>query len=270
METIAGLAGNLGIFFSYYAGSCLRYFVVAGLLYCFFHVWFSREWMAYRIQKTFPKREQVAHEIRWSLYSMACSGVLGVLLYRLVHAGWTRMYFDVGLHGGAYFALSIAVGVVGYDTWFYWQHRLLHTPWWFVRAHRVHHHASNPTPFANFAHHPLEITLGNVYFVLLLVFVPLHPVAYGLVSMLIFGWGMIGHLGYEFYPRSFADRRAFRWLNTATHHNMHHSQVGCNYSAFFNWWDRLMGTNHPAYRATYRAVRNAPAAETAVRVAVGA
>src|SRR5947207_15938936 len=96
-----------------------------------------------------------------------------------------------------YFGLSVVLGIVGYDAWFYWKHRLLHTPWLYRRAHRIHHRITNPTPFANFTHHPLEIVLGNAYFILLVLVVPVHPLALGLVSMFVFGWGMVAHLGYE-------------------------------------------------------------------------
>jgi sterol desaturase/sphingolipid hydroxylase (fatty acid hydroxylase superfamily) len=35
---------------------------------------------------------------------------------------------------------------------------------------------------------------------------------------------------------------------------MHHRHVTANYGSIFNYWDRLMGTSHPAYRATFDAV----------------
>ena len=271
MDTVtASLSHYAAVYVWYYLGSCLRYFAVAGSIYCVFHAWFPRRWLAYRIQKTFPRRNEVGHEIRWSMASMACSGIASVVLYDLIRGGWTRMYFEVAGYGWGWFAFSVVLGIVGYDAWFYWQHRLLHTPWWFRRAHQVHHRSSNPTPFANFAHHPIEISLGNVYFISFVVLVPMHPVALGLVSMFVFGWGMVAHSGYELYPGGFTRHRAFGWINSATHHNMHHSHVGCNYGMFFNYWDRLMATNHPAYRATFDATKAAPEPDERYRVAVGA
>jgi len=267
---IGALVHYVGVYLWYYLGSCLRYFAVAGAMYGIFHLWFRREWLAHRIQASFPARGDVAHEIRSSMWAMACSGLASIIFFGLIQRGSTQMYFDVAQHGWGYFAFSILLGIVGYDAWFYWQHRLLHTPWWFRRAHQVHHHATNPTPFANFAHHWIEISLGNAFFIGFVLVVPMHPVAYGLVSMFIFGWGMVAHLGYELYPAWFAQSRAFGWINSATHHNMHHSHVGCNYGMFFNFWDRAMATNHPEYRATFDAVKTRPRAEEPYRVAVGA
>ncbi len=262
MDATGFFSGYVGVYLWYVLGSALRYFTVAGLFYGVFYVWFRHVWRGRRIQPGLPGRADVSHEIRWSLSSMACSGVAGVVLYDLIRAGWTRTYFDVAMHGWAYFALTVVLGIVGYDTWFYWQHRLLHTRWWFRRAHAVHHRSANPTPFANFAHHPIEITFGNVYFILFVVLVPTHPMALALVSMFVFGWGMIAHLSYELYPRAFGRGRAFGWINSATHHNMHHSHVRCNYGMFFNTWDRVMGTNHADYRAAFQAATRGDTVDT--------
>lgn len=256
MEDLTPLTQYAGVYGGYVAGACLRFFAAAGAMVFLLHVCLRRRWMALRIQKRFPEPGAISREVRASFVAILWSGFAGVLLYELIHRGWTRMYFDVSEQGWIYLVLSIVLGIAGYDTWFYWQHRMLHTPRWFTRAHAVHHRSTNPTPFANFAHTWIEISLGNVYFIGLVLLVPLHPVAFGAVSMFIFGWGMIAHSGYELYPAWFTRSRAFGWINSATHHNMHHSHTGCNYGMFFNFWDRAMKTNHPRYRETFDALRS--------------
>ena len=239
----------------YVAGFCLRYFAVAGGLCWFFHVWGRGDWLPYRIQQSFPGRRELAHEIRWSMSNAVCTGASTLFLLRLVRDGHTRMYFDAMDRGWAYFALSVLLGVAGYDAWFYWQHRLLHTRWLFRQAHVIHHRVTNPTPFATFAHHPVETFLGNAFFILFLTAVPMHPAALALVGSAIVAFGIVAHLGYELYPTGFTRHGILGWLNTATHHNMHHSEVRCNYGLALNWWDRWMGTNHPAYLATFDAMK---------------
>ncbi len=32
---------------------------------------------------------------------------------------------------------------------------------------------------------------------------------------------------------------------------MHHQHIRMNYGLYFNFWDRLMGTNHPQYEARF-------------------
>lgn len=249
------LQPDLAAYVRYCAGFCLRYFAIGGALFLLLHVWLRRRWLVYRIQQTFPSLREVGHEIRWSMSNTLCTGLATLLLYRLIRDGRTSLYFDIGAHGWAYFAFSVLLGIAGYDAWFYWQHRLLHTPWLFRHAHAIHHRVTNPTAFATFAHHPIETFMGNAYFLLLAIFVPMHPLALGAVGAVIFGFGIVGHLGYEFYPRGFVRHRLLGWYNTSTHHNMHHSETDCNYGLCFNYWDRLLGTNHPAYLDTFDAMK---------------
>ena len=257
---------SLHAFVSYFIQFCLRYFVVAGVIYWGFHVAFKQKWLAYRIQQTFPPFEQIGYEVRWSMLNTACSGVSTLLIYQLVHDHRTSMYFGMADYGWGYFGLSILLCIAGYDTWIYWQHRWLHTRWLFKHVHSIHHHVSNPTAFAAFAQHPVETFMGNVYFILFVVFVPIHPLALAAAGAYMFVIGIMAHAGYEFYPRGFTRHRLFGWLNTSTHHNMHHRFVGCNYGNWFNFWDYFMGTNHPSYHDTFDGVRR----RGTVTVAVGA
>ncbi len=243
------------VYVQYCLGFAVRSLAIAGPLYGFFYRWRPREWAAYRIQRELPGRDDVEHEIRWSIVTMACTGVTTVLLYEAVRRGWTRVYVDAGRYGWLYLGVSVAMAILVYDGWFYWQHRLLHHGWLFRHVHAVHHRVTNPTPFANFAAHPVETLMGTAYFFLLVMIVPMHPLALAAVSFHVFAWGTIAHLGYELYPRGFTRHPAFRWLNTATFHNMHHRHVTTNYGLMFSFWDRVMRTHHPAYHSTFDAIR---------------
>ena len=165
---------------------CLRYFALAGGLCWLLHVRAKHRWLPFRIQPSFPSRSEVGHEIRWSLANTACSGLATLLIYQLVHGGRTSMYFAIADYGWGYFVLSVALCLVGYDTWIYWQHRTMHTPWWFRHVHAIHHRVGNPTPFATFAQHPIETFLGNIYFILFVVYVPIHPLALGGAGLYMF------------------------------------------------------------------------------------
>ena len=245
---------SLAAYASHLAGFCVRYFVLAGGIYVLFHRLFRRRWQAYRIQQPFPSRRIVGYEIGWSLLNAACTGASTMLIYWLARAGRSSMYRDVGEYGWRYLGASAALVVVGYDAWIYWQHRWMHTPWLFRHVHAVHHRVRNPTAFGAFAQHPLETFLGNAYFVLIALFVPIHALAVAAAGGFLFVVALLAHSGYEFYPRGFTRHPLLGWLNTSTHHNMHHSRVGCNYGLCLNVWDRLLGTNDAAYHQTFDAI----------------
>jgi sterol desaturase/sphingolipid hydroxylase (fatty acid hydroxylase superfamily) len=76
---------------------------------------------------------------------------------------------------------------------------------------------------------------------------------------------VMGHAGVELMPRALADSRWFGWINATTHHDLHHQSFHYNYGLYFTWWDRLMGTEHPAYRTQLRGDREAAAGKSGVR-----
>jgi hypothetical protein len=44
-------------------------------------------------------------------------------------------------------------------------------------------------------------------------------------------------------------------FDTTTHHDLHHNgSFAHNFGLYFTWWDRIMGTEHPQYRAIFREV----------------
>lgn len=254
MEASPYFAPDLGGYIRYCLGFLLRYFALAGGLVVLLHVVWRERLAHWRIQEAFPRRHEIGHEILWSMSNALCSGMATVTLYAWIARGETAMYFDVAERGWLYFFASIAIGIVAFDAWFYWQHRLLHTSWFFRHAHHIHHRVTNPTPLATFAHHPIETFLGNAFFLLLPLGLPLHPLAFGAVGLYFFAFGLLAHLGYEAFPAGFLRHPLGRWFNTATHHNLHHSGTGSNYSLCFNYWDHWMGTNDAGYWATFDAV----------------
>jgi sterol desaturase/sphingolipid hydroxylase (fatty acid hydroxylase superfamily) len=84
--------------------------------------------------------------------------------------------------------------------------------------------------------------------------VPAHPLAVAAAGAYMYLVAFGGHLGVELFPRGFTSHPLLGWINTSTHHNMHHSEIGCNYSVCFNLWDWVMRTNHPRYHARFDAV----------------
>lgn len=236
-------------FVKYVVGFGARYLAVCGGLFWVLYVW--RKARRFKIQPRAPDGAIIRHEIVWSVSNTVTTGLFLMGMYAAVQAGHTRLYFDVNEHGWGWFFVSIPLGTIGFDAWFYWQHRLLHTRWLFRHCHAIHHKTRNPTPFAAFAHHPVETLLEDLYFLMLILVVPMHPLAFGAVGLHAFVLGVLGHMGFEFFPKGFTRHWLLGLHNTGTHHNLHHTQPRGNYSLYFNWWDKLMGTNHANYHDVF-------------------
>lgn len=225
----------------------IRYALFAGSTFWFFYKLRHKQWRVFKIQPKSPNRRIVASEIQHSALTALIFALVGLGIYGMKLAGWTNIYTDVQEYGLLYLLLSF-VGVVWiHDTYFYWIHRAMHIKALYPYLHRVHHQSHNPTPWAALSFHPLEAFLEIAILPVLVIFLPLHPLVLFAYTTWSLAWNIIGHLGYEIFPAYFVRHPFFQWFNTSTHHNMHHKHFHYNYGLYFNYWDRLMGTNHPEY-----------------------
>ena len=229
----------------------IRYFLLSVLAYKFFWQWKKDTFSHLRIQKTFPKFEDLQREVIWSLSSFLVFSAGAFLVYIPILSGHTKFYFDFEQYGLGYAILSFILVLFIQDTYFYWIHRFMHMKWVFKYVHQTHHRSLNPSPLAVFAFHPLEAAIEWAFIVIAIFFIPLHPITLSLFLLFSHAMNVIGHLGYEIFPSNFVRHPIFKWLNSSTHHNMHHQHFSSNYGFYFNIWDRLLGTNNSRYEQAF-------------------
>ncbi|WP_109259995.1 sterol desaturase family protein [Hyphobacterium indicum] len=215
-----------------------------------------------KIRPDSPPAQQMLTEFFVSLRTVFIFATAGGLLIAAgVAAGWIDLYMDPTERGWLYFWASVVVLIVAHDAWFYWTHRLIHHPRLFRRVHRRHHRSNNPSPFTSYSFDVAEAVVNAAYLPLIVLILPVSPLA-----MLIFTSHMmlrnaVGHCGYELFP-AWRGKPLFGWLTTVTHHDLHHAQAGWNFGLYFTFWDRVMGTEHPDYAERFaKAVRYVPAKE---------
>jgi Delta7-sterol 5-desaturase len=187
---------------------------------------------------------QIRREIGWSLASAFIYGApAGLLAWGWQAHGWTRVYTDVNAYPLWWLPASVLVYLIAHDAWFYWTHRLMHRPALFRIAHAVHHASRPPTAWAAMSFHPWEAVTGAIVIPLLVLVIPIHFLALLSVLAVMTVMGVTNHMGWELFPRALVHGRAGAWLITASHHQRHHQQYGCNYGLYFRFWDRLCGTD---------------------------
>ncbi len=232
----------------------LRYAIAAGVAWVIFYVIFKRRWLHRKIIEEGPPGAEVWREIRYSILTLIVFGAVGAVTVFAIRAGMSKMYFRIEKHGWGWFWVSAGIAVIIHDAWFYWTHRLMHHPKLFRVFHRVHHLSTNPTPWAAYSFGPLEAVIQAAIFPLVVILVPIHPLAFLAFMIWQISFNVIGHTGFEIYPRWFLDTWFGKFMNTPTNHVMHHEHFRGNYGLYFNVWDRLMGTNHERYEERFRAV----------------
>jgi sterol desaturase/sphingolipid hydroxylase (fatty acid hydroxylase superfamily) len=86
------------------------------------------------------------------------------------------------------------------DVWFYWTHRLIHTPLLYKLIHKLHHRFKAPTAVASMYANPIEFCIGNLGGVVIgPVITNCHPyTAYFWTCFGLFSTGG-SHSGYTFF-----------------------------------------------------------------------
>tara|TARA_R110002124_G_scaffold255060_1_gene420661 strand:+ start:196 stop:981 length:786 start_codon:yes stop_codon:yes gene_type:complete len=231
----------------------IRYFLFAGGTYFVFYILFKNRFVQKKIQKRYPTWNSIKNEILHSFFTILIFGAVATLVIKQF-VGYTHIYQHVDEHGVAYLLLTVPLMFLIHDTYFYWLHRLMHHPLFFKRVHLVHHYSTNPTPFSAYSFHPLEAILESAIIPLIAFTLPVHKTTLIFFLLFQFAYNVYGHLGYELYPKKFHQWKISKWINTSVAHNMHHRYSNYNYGLYFLFWDRIMGTLHQKYGATYEQI----------------
>ncbi|PNV74786.1 sterol desaturase family protein [Leptospira inadai] len=235
----------------------VRYYPIAGIAFLVFWVWKKGYFQRFRIQPAFPKKERLVFEIKQSAVTLFIFCAISVTVFTLSRLGYLqkKVYYDFSLYGGWFYAIfTYIVITIWHETWFYWMHRLVHLRSIYPYVHSVHHKSVNPSPLAAYNFHWAEAFLEGVYIVPIICFLPVYfyvVLFHTFYAMIMNIWW---HLGYELFPKGWASHPILKWINTSSHHNMHHQKFHGNYSLYFNFWDRIMGTNFPDYESYYESV----------------
>ncbi len=214
-----------------------------------------------KIRSETPPAKQLGLEFLISLRSIAIFSTVGLATFMFERFGMLPGPALAATWGPAWFWVCLALIILAHDAYFYWVHRLMHSPRLFRVFHRRHHKSMNPSPFTAYS-----FDLGEA--VIMASFVPmwlfLVPTPWGVTGLFMLHQivrNTLGHSGYELMPARADGRPMFDFLTSTTHHDLHHAQAGWNYGLYFTWWDRLMGTEHPEYHARFAAaVRKPPRA----------
>lgn len=229
----------------------LEYLLFAGTIFLVVYVWKKRQYFFLKIQQRFPENRHIKREI---IYSFTTVIIFGLVILPVMWASKNRLtlvYYPIDKYGWPYYFFSIIIMIVLHDAYYYWTHRLLHWKKIFRYVHKVHHLSLNPTPFSSYALHPVEALLDVSIIPIICFTIPYHISAVTIFSAYTLIMNVAGHTGYEFFPKGFVTHKWFKWHNTPTHHNMHHRYVKYNFGIYFNFWDRVMKTNHPNYEKAY-------------------
>ena len=232
----------------------IRYAI--GTLGVFFGIWILLAPLlkSRRIRERRAPNKQIKMELLYSFRTICVFVALDILVFDLADNGMLRQYDDIVEYGYLWYFISIPLAIILHDAYFYWTHRAMHHAKLYKRFHLTHHRSHNPTPFTAYSFAVGEAVVMYAYVPLMMMFLPLHGSALGIVLLVMIFKNAIGHCGYELFPRNTLINPILKHMTTVTHHDMHHEKAGGNFGFYFTWWDKWMGTEHANYETRFTVV----------------
>lgn len=239
-----------------YLFDLFRYLIPASIFFVIFWVFGRNAFRHLFIQKKFPENKQFVHEFLYSMSTVVIFSLIGYLTVSARKSGITQSYNDIATYGISYLIFSFILTLIFHDFYFYWTHRLMHHKSIFRYVHRVHHESTNPSPWAAYAFHPWEAVIQALVMPIMIFMFPLHPLVIFLFLTYMIIRNVIGHLGFEIFPKGWTKNKWLGWTTAVTHHNMHHERFNTNYGLYFTWWDRWMKTEDKEYEQKFDEVKS--------------
>ena len=199
-----------------------------------------------QMNKTTPGDRQVLDELISSLKSLLIFNWGSMYAYFGIKMGWIQVYTQVSDRGWLYYFASIAILLLIQDTWVYWTHRLLHTPAFFKWSHRRHHQSVQTTPLTAYSFDAFEAITHAAIAVVAYSWFPVHPSTFIVFQLAMALQNLNAHSGFDWIPEpvrnsALGGTLLNLWVCPRNHH-LHHQKGHGNYSLYFTFWDRMMGT----------------------------
>jgi ferredoxin-NADP reductase/sterol desaturase/sphingolipid hydroxylase (fatty acid hydroxylase superfamily) len=232
----------------WYAGFAFPFFII-------FWIVGKKYFKKIRIQESErAKLHHFKHDLGFSVSTFLIFAIMDVCILYLDSKGYTKVYFDINEYGYLWLGFSFFIVLFIDDMFFYWSHRAMHLPRFYKYFHKVHHESTDPSPLTAFAFHPSEAVVEYFVAFVLPFLLPLNfgiIIAWQIFSMLN---NVLGHLGYEIYPKGWVKFPILKFKTASTHHNMHHQLFNGNYALYFTWWDKWMGTEFKDYETRHEQI----------------
>ncbi len=235
-----------------------RYFLVAGLFYLIFYVWFKKKWEQRKINFKPYTRQQFKVEVKWSMVTALIFSIAGAITIILWQRGYTKVYININAYGWWYLPVSLIIFMLVHETYYYWLHRWMHIPSIFRIVHKIHHNSNITSPFTAFSFHPLEGMLQAIFLPIMLMILPMHYYVIIIQLTIMTISSVINHLDIEVFPNNFNKNILGKWFIGASHHSLHHKQFKYNYGLYFTFWDKIKKTESPLFEKLFNSKTSKP------------
>ncbi len=237
-----------------------RNIALAIAVYGAWHLWlyaWRKQGIAFKYNRQWPKEKAqgflFGNQTHDNMFHTLVSGVPIWTAYEVLllwaYANGAAPMITWEAHPVGFAALFFLVPFI-HEVGFYFAHRLLHVPFLYEAAHKLHHRNINPGPWSGLSMHPIEHV---IYFSTILLFflIPAHPIhMINLASRL----GVSPAQGHTGFDRLDVGGKATMDVSYYAHY-LHHKYFEVNYADGMVPLDRWFGSFHDGTPEAHEAMK---------------
>ncbi len=210
---------------------------------------------ARKIQPRGFRWQTFRNEIFFAIINLAIGAtILGLVTTTLKAKG--IIAFDQSSTSWWVMGLEYAAYFLGFDTYFYWFHRLMHVEPIYTWVHKIHHRSTSPNLLTTLSVSPLESIVNGGFVPLFTALCTVHASTMMLIGPTNIIMGLYVHSGFEFFPRWWNKTWTTKWFITATFHDQHHRYFKWNYGGYTTIWDWVCGTVRPSFVTDFEQIKS--------------
>jgi Delta7-sterol 5-desaturase len=232
----------------------LSYWLIALVVVSFGYALLTEFFRARKIQPNGFRWKTFRNELLFATFNLAIGATVlayvsstltakGIITFNKAPTGWWVM------------ALEYAAYFLGFDTWFYWFHRLMHTEPIYTWVHKMHHRSTSPNLLTTVSETPWESWVNGGFLVVFTSLFTVHASTMTFIGPTSIIMGLYVHSGFEFFPRWWNRSWASKWFITATFHDQHHRYFKWNFGGYTTIWDWICATVRPNFVADFEQIR---------------
>jgi Delta7-sterol 5-desaturase len=233
----------------------LQFLLPIFLMFAVLYFWKSQPFKNQKIKPRLPDPKFIWHEVKHTVISFFLLTFVITFDRIIMKKDFTKGYENIQDYGLVYFAFSIFALLFLYDLYFYVVHRILHHKKIYKFIHKTHHRSPAITPFGAFSVSFWEALFEFSFLPAMIFLIPLNVWALNAFLTIYILFNAYVHSGYEVLPKFWA-KIPFKYINTAVHHDLHHSKLRYNFGLFTNIWDRIFKTQLPEYEEEFLKIKN--------------
>ncbi len=199
------------------------------------------------LESFFPFFKNYGNRIKHTLNNLGIAAInriviLGCIIYFSLWLEWLGERFGGILSFIDHTLLKLLIGILVFDLWMYFWHRLNHEVYFLWRFHRMHHTDPQMDSTTAVRFHPVEIIFSY-----LLNLIVLGILGLNFSFLVIYNTLMVPVILFHHSNISFSknlDHFLNYFLVMPRMHRVHHSEImaetNSNYGTIFSFWDRLL------------------------------